>query len=277
MADVQQADDDDNGSSMDTASDFSDRPRGIRSWIPSHVEEDLPEETSALSVELVEHWPPDLSAWASAISKMPDSDPNKHLVRVEWNPNYPHTQLPTAEMRSIIQDICLQREIVIRWIKVLPSHVVDIYLHTAAGLSKLIASHSQWLHMISVDGFWAKIDTSARPPPPRVPNRAQELPFTFKIHWTCNCPPYKGRTSSQDATSIVENIRAALECSGDYLLAAAAPRVHAVQIRPRSGDIWVYVCSIPARNYMIREENARLWVPHLKCGHSTNSSSICQL
>ncbi|GLI74031.1 hypothetical protein PoHVEF18_002264 [Penicillium ochrochloron] len=268
MADAQQADDDDNGSSMDTASDFSDRPQGIRSWIPSHVEEDLPEETSALSVEPVEHWPPDLSAWASAISKMPDSDPNKHLVRVEWNPNYPHTQLPTAEMRSIIQDICLQREVVIRWIKVLPTHVVDIYLDTAAGRSKLITSQSQWLHMISVDGFSAKIDTSARPPPPRVPNRAQELPFTFKIHWTCNCPPYKGWTSSQDATSIVENIRAALECSGDYLLAAAAPRVHAVQIRPRSGDIWVYVCSIPARNYMIQEENARLWVPHLKCGHT---------
>ncbi|KAJ5900827.1 uncharacterized protein N7473_004897 [Penicillium subrubescens] len=59
MGDAQQADDDDDGSSMDTASDISDRPQGIRSWIPNHVEEALSEGTSAQSVEPVEHWPPD--------------------------------------------------------------------------------------------------------------------------------------------------------------------------------------------------------------------------
>lgn len=107
MADAQQTDDDDDD--MDNASDFSDRPQGIESWIPNYVEEALPTESSA--VEPVEHWPPDLSAWASVISKIPDSDPNKHLIRIEWNPNYPHSQLPPAEMKSIMRDICLQKEL----------------------------------------------------------------------------------------------------------------------------------------------------------------------
>lgn len=157
--------------------------------------------------------------------------------------------------------------VVVRSISVHGSRLVDVYLDTAAGRRKLITSRKQWLHQISVGDCLATIDAGALPPPPRIPNRAHELPFTFRVHWTCHCPPYKGWESPQDATTVVENIRAALESSGDSLLAATAPRVYAAQIRPLSGDVWVYVCSIPARDYMVQKGNARLWVHRLRHGH----------
>jgi hypothetical protein len=266
MEDEQPQNDEQYGQDMDASSDFSDRPQGIYDWIPNYVDNALPAQTSGQPIEPVEHWPPDLSAWASLVSNIPDSDPHKHLVRLEWKPRFP-SQFPHAKMKSVIRGICHNKDVEVRSIKVQRGHVYDIYVATADERIELIASQL-WLHTISVDGCWAEIDTSARPPPPRIPNRAHELPFTFRIHWFCNCAPYKDWMASQDATPIVENIRAALESSGDSLLAAAAPRVHAVQIRPRSGDIWVYVCSIPARDYMVRRENARLWVHRLKHGHT---------
>lgn len=94
-------------------------------------------------------------------------------------------------------------------------------------------------------------------PPPRMPNRAHEVPFIFRIHWLGHNPPYGG-SEFDDVTPILENIRSALEKSGDPSLAAVVPRVYAVQVEPGSGDLWVYVCSIPARDFMVRKEKALL-------------------
>lgn len=257
----------DDNSDMDTASDFSDRPQGIATWIPQYSRDrDQPPSQSTGSTTPAEQWPPDLTLWAAMLSDLPESDPTKHLICIKWKNCVAFPRPETMDLKALIQDVCDDFNVNSISIKVMAKKfTAELHVRTAEDRSTLLASKMDWLSDLSLPGFQAYVDETVMPPPPRVPNRAHELPFTFRIHWVCSCPPYQN-WASKDASPIVQDIRAALESSGSPSLAATAPRVHAVQVRG-SGDVWVYVCSIPARDYMVHVNNAAAWLARLKCGN----------
>ncbi|KAJ5488762.1 hypothetical protein N7539_003652 [Penicillium diatomitis] len=193
-------------------------------------------------------------------------DESQHILRLKWNRTVAFPRPGRINVDKVIRQICLGLGVGVKSIKIMARQfTADLHVQTTEDRATLLATKTEWLRHLSLEGFEAQVDEAAKSTPLRVRKKAERSEFGFRIHWVCTCPPYKD-SSHADPSSITKDVRKALAASGKPLLSLAACDVDSVQVR-RSGDVWVFASSSSFRDLMVRPENASAWLPCLECGH----------